>query len=148
MADRNDDQRRDPYRDDDDARDPLSAGQRNDVKSDSRFESRGDARENVGRHARGTDANPTGPEGNDRQADRSQRDQFDEDLANDNRRGREGSTMADLAADTRASMGAAGLTGDQQERGEGRLQHDRTGQAESPRELNHYEPPKHKEGHH
>ena len=148
MAERDDDQqRRDRYRDNDDARDPLPPEQRNAVKSDSRYEARGDARENVGRHARGTDAEPTGPEGNDRNADRPQRDAFDEDLANDNRRGREGGTMGDLARDTRSSIGAAGLTDDQQERGEGRVQHDRKGQAESPRELNHYEPPRHKEGH-
>jgi hypothetical protein len=37
-----------------------------DTKSDSRSEARGDARESVGDNARGTDAHPTGPEGNDR----------------------------------------------------------------------------------
>ena len=147
MADRDEGQRRDKYRDNDDARDPLPPEQRNAVKSDSRFEARGDARENVGRHARGTDADPTDASGNDRNADRPRRDQFDEDLENDNRRGREGSTMGDIAQDTRSSIGAAGLTGDQIERGEGRVQHDRKGQAESPRELNHYEPPRDKEGH-
>ena len=148
MAERDDDQRRDRYRDNDDVRDPTPAEQRGDVSSDSRTEARGDARETVGRNARGTDADRTGPEGNDRNADRPQRDEFDEDLANDNRRGREGGSMRDLAQDTRSSMGGAGLTADQQERGEGRVQHDRKGQAESPRELNHYDPPPHKEGHH
>ena len=147
MAERDDDQRRDRYRDNDDVRDPTPGEQRSDVSSDSRTEARGDARETVGNHARGTDTDRTGPEGNDRNADRPRRDEFDDDLANDNRRGREGGSMRDLAEDTRSSMGAAGLTGDQQERGTGRVQHDRQGQAESPRELGHYDPPKHKEGH-
>lgn len=57
---------RDKYRDNDDVRDPEPSDQRVDTKSDSKSEARGDARENVGRNSKGTDANPTGPEGNDR----------------------------------------------------------------------------------
>jgi hypothetical protein len=57
---------RDKYRDNDDVRAPQPADHRVDTKSDSRSEARGDARENVGDNARGTDAHPTGPEGNDR----------------------------------------------------------------------------------
>jgi hypothetical protein len=62
----NDDRDRDKYRDGDDVRDPTPADQRVDTKPDSKSEARGPARENVGRTARGTAANPTGPEGNDR----------------------------------------------------------------------------------
>lgn len=54
------------YRRNDDERDPTPSDQRNDTKPDSRFEARGDARENIGNHSRGTDAKPTGPEGNDK----------------------------------------------------------------------------------
>ena len=72
MSDRN------KYRDDDDVRDP--ARDRTGVNPDSKSEARGDARENVGNTARGTDADPTGPEGNDRTRDRPQPDEFDEDL--------------------------------------------------------------------
>ena len=57
---------RDKYRDNDDVRDPEPADQRVDTKSDSKAEARGDARESVGNNAQGTDARPTGPEGNDR----------------------------------------------------------------------------------
>ena len=57
---------RDKYRDDDDMRDPVPADQRSGTKPDTKSEARGDARENVGRNARGTDAKPTGPDGNDR----------------------------------------------------------------------------------
>jgi hypothetical protein len=57
---------RDKYRDNDDMRDPNTSDQRSDTKPDTKTEARGDARETVGRNARGTDANPTGPEGNDR----------------------------------------------------------------------------------
>ena len=66
----NDDRSRDKYRDGDDVRDPTPADQRTDTKSDSKSEARGPARENVGRTARGTAANPTGPEGNDRTRNR------------------------------------------------------------------------------
>ena len=57
---------RDKYRDNDDMRDPNTPHQRSDTKPDTKTEARGDARETVGRNARGTDVNPTGPEGNDR----------------------------------------------------------------------------------
>ncbi len=62
----NDGRDRDKYRDNDDMRDPIPPDQRSDTKPDTKSEARGDARETVGRNARGTDANPTGPEGNDR----------------------------------------------------------------------------------
>lgn len=57
---------REKYRDNDDLRDPEASDQRVDTKSDSKSEARGDARENVGSNVQGTDANPTGPEGNDK----------------------------------------------------------------------------------
>ena len=69
---------REKYRDNDDVRDPIRDRAGGDP--DSRSEARGDARENVGNTARGTDADPTGPEGNDRTRDRPQPDEFDEDL--------------------------------------------------------------------
>jgi hypothetical protein len=69
---------RDKYRDDDDVRDPVR--DRAGTDPDSRSEARGDARENVGNTARGTDADPSGPEGNDRTRDRPRPDEFDEDL--------------------------------------------------------------------
>ena len=69
---------RDKYRDNDDVRDPIR--DRVGVDPDSKSEARGDARENVGNTARGTDADPSGPEGNDRTRDRPQPDEFDEDL--------------------------------------------------------------------
>ena len=47
---------RDPYRDNDDVRDPLPADQRAGTKPDTRNEARGDARENVGNTARDTAA--------------------------------------------------------------------------------------------
>ena len=80
---------RDKYRDNDDARDPLAPDERSGVKSDSRSEARGDARENVGNIARGPAAEPTGPEGNDNTRGRPTRDEFDDDLARDQRRSRE-----------------------------------------------------------
>jgi len=140
---------RDRYRDNDDVRQIDDAGTRNDVKSDSRNEARGDTRENVGKHARGTDSQPAGPSGNDRQRSRSDLpDQYDEDLARDNRRGREGEGMSDLAMDTRA--GNAGFvpsdphTGDERH---GWRSHARQGNAESPVELTHNEPSPKREGH-
>jgi len=69
---------RDKYRDNDDVRDPIR--DRAGVNPDSRSEARGDARENVGNTARGTDADPSGPEGNDRTKHRPREDEFDEDL--------------------------------------------------------------------
>jgi hypothetical protein len=75
-----------------------------------------------------------------------QPDEYDEDLARDNRRGREGEGMSDLAAETRA--GNAGFTpSDGVEDRHGWRSHARRGQAESPVELNHNEPPRKKEGH-
>ena len=61
---------RDKYRDNDDARAPTSNRDRNETDPDTKSEARGDARENVGDTARGTDAQPTGPEGNDRTRNR------------------------------------------------------------------------------
>ncbi len=138
---------RDRYRDNDDERAPLAGGDRNEVHPDSRAEARGSARENVGNTARGTDAHPTGPSGNDRQKSRSDLpDEFDEDLKRDNQRGREPHGMSELAADTRAGMaGAEGAHGDFGHQGR---QHDRHTQAASPAERGHDERPHKKEGHH
>ena len=69
---------RDRYRDNDDMRAPLR--DRSGTDPDSKSEARGDARENVGNTARGTDTDPTGPEGNDRSQYGRERDDFDEDL--------------------------------------------------------------------
>ena len=145
---------RDRYRDNDDVRQIDDPATRNDVRSDSRNEARGDARENIGNHARGTDADPTGPSGNDRNKNRSDLpDQYDDDLARDNRRGREGEGMSDLAREVRP--GAAGFAAtdrpanmDGLDDRHGWRSHDRQGQAQSPVELTHNEPPKKKEGHH
>lgn len=70
------------YRQNDDERDPIPPARRSDTKPDTRFEARGDARENIGNNARGTDANPTGPEGNDKfkHPNRDDREDFDADL--------------------------------------------------------------------
>jgi len=68
----NDGRDRDKYRDNDDQRDPLPSDQRAGTKPDTKAEARGDARETVGRNTRGTDANPTGPEGNDRTKQRDE----------------------------------------------------------------------------
>src|SRR3990170_2725547 len=76
---------RDKYRDNDDMRAPLTGDDRMGVKPDSRSEARGDARETVGNNARGTDTEPTGPEGNDKTRDRPLPDAFDEDLSRDSR---------------------------------------------------------------
>jgi hypothetical protein len=77
---------RDKYRDNDDVRAPTPPELRNESKPDTKFEARGDARENIGNTARGTAADPIGPEGNDRQRGRPQTDEFDADLEADNRR--------------------------------------------------------------
>ncbi|MGI8548953.1 MAG: hypothetical protein ACR2M1_16800 [Gemmatimonadaceae bacterium] len=77
---------RDKYRDNDDERNPIPPDQRNDVKPDSRTAARGDARDDVGNTARGTDAHPTGPEGNDKTKGRPQHDSFDDDLERDNKK--------------------------------------------------------------
>ena len=83
---------RDRYRDNDDARDPVAADDRVGTSPDTRFEARGDARENVGSTTRGTAADATGPEGNDRQKSRHDRDpeseSFDRDLEGDDRKAR------------------------------------------------------------
>jgi hypothetical protein len=72
---------RDKYRDNDDVRAPLR--DRSETSPDSKSEARGDARENVGNTARDTAASPTGPEGNDRNANRPGSDEFDPDLERD-----------------------------------------------------------------
>ena len=79
---------RDPYRDNDDMRNPLTGDERTGAEPDSRSEARGDARETVGNNARGTDAEPYGPEGNDKTRDRPLPDAFDEDLKQNQRKGR------------------------------------------------------------
>lgn len=61
---------RDRYRDNDDVREPLDADDRTEVHPDTRSEARGDARENIGNTAQGTDANEKGPELNDNQRSR------------------------------------------------------------------------------
>jgi hypothetical protein len=61
---------RDKYRDNDDVRAPVNNRDRSEANPDTKSEARGDARENVGNTARGTDAQPTGPEGNDRTRNR------------------------------------------------------------------------------
>ncbi len=138
---------RDKYRDNDDARAIPGPESRDSVHSDSRDEARGEARENVGNHARGTDTNPTGPEGNDGTKHRHDRhDAFDDDLQRDNQRGHVGQGMSDLADDTRSGMAAMPFPNDDDRHGW--RSHARQGQAESPVELTHNEPPKKKEGHH
>ena len=93
MADRNDENTRDrarpKYRDNDDHRDTLSGNERMGTDPDTRTEASGKAREDVGNNARGTAAEPTGPEGNDKTRLRPQPDGFDIDLAEDNRKGRQ-----------------------------------------------------------
>ena len=69
---------RDKYRDNDDMRGIYKS--RNESKPDTKDEARGDAREAVGNNARGTDAHPTGPEGNDRQKGKDRPDELDADL--------------------------------------------------------------------
>lgn len=71
---------RDKHRDDDDVRAPLGGAERSGTSPDTRNEARGNARESVGNTTRGTDANPTGPEGNDRTRNRPKRDEYDIDL--------------------------------------------------------------------
>jgi hypothetical protein len=74
---------RDKYRDNDDMRDPVE--DRSGTEPDTKSEARGDAREAVGNTARGTDPDPTGPEGNDRTRKRPRTDDYDRDLERDNR---------------------------------------------------------------
>jgi hypothetical protein len=80
---------RDRYRDNDDMRDQLTGDERTGTSPDPKAEARGDARETVGNNARGTAANPRGPEGNDRNQNRPREDSYDEDLARDKRKARE-----------------------------------------------------------
>lgn len=135
---------RDRYRDGDDVRQIDDPAARNDVHSDSRNEARGDARESGGASARDDD---------DRQRGRADLpDQYDEDLKRDNRRGREGEGMSDLARETRS--GAAGFADRDRPEGmddlddrHGWRSHARQGQAESPAEQTHNEPPPRREGH-
>jgi hypothetical protein len=70
------------YRHNDDERDPMPADQRNDTKPDTRFEARGDAREDIGNNTRGTSAHTTGPEGNDKfkHPHRDDNEDFEADL--------------------------------------------------------------------
>lgn len=63
---------RDKYRDNDDTRDPLPSNERSGTKPDTKHEARGKAREEAGNTTRGTDADPIGPEGNDRQRRKDQ----------------------------------------------------------------------------
>jgi len=94
MTDRNenpgqrDQSGRPKYRDNDDTRDYLAGDDRAGTRPDSKSEARGDARESVGNNSRGTAAEPTGSEGNDRTRQRQQPDSFDADLAEDNERRR------------------------------------------------------------
>ncbi|PYP77021.1 MAG: hypothetical protein DMD35_16935 [Gemmatimonadetes bacterium] len=76
---------RDKHRDNDDMRAPLRDDDRSGTAPDTRNEARGDARDTVGNNARGTDANPTGPGGNDRTRNRPLRDEYDADLEPDDR---------------------------------------------------------------
>ena len=69
-----------PFRDNDDQRAPLEGNERSGTKPDSKGEALGDARENIGNTARGTDASPTGAVGNDRTYNRPRSDEFDDDL--------------------------------------------------------------------
>ncbi|HET7456049.1 MAG TPA: hypothetical protein VFJ74_00230 [Gemmatimonadaceae bacterium] len=78
-----------------------------------------------------------------------QEDSFDRDLERDNRRGGQESSMADLPdAMAGGSAGESPTTLPHvEEMNENRGQHARKGQAESPAEQTHYEPPKKREGH-
>ena len=67
MASENAGTNRDPYRDNDDVREPLSPDERSETKPDTSSEARGDARETVGNNTRGTDTQEKGPEFNDNQ---------------------------------------------------------------------------------
>ena len=84
-----DERNRDRYRDNDDARAPLEGDARQGTSPDTKAEARGDAREAIGNTARETDADPTGPEGNDRTRNRPRPDSYDEDLASDKRKSRD-----------------------------------------------------------
>lgn len=147
---------RDKYRDNDDERGQVAADERNSATIDTKSEARGDARENVGNTARGTAADVQATRdqaphhaqhGNERTRNSDEApDEFDMDLKHDNERGKEPHGMEELARETRSGMfGAPGAHGDT---GHAGVQHARKGQAESPAERTHNEPPKHKQGHH
>ena len=57
-----------------DARDPLPSAGGSGTKPDTKSEARGDTRKAIGNTARDTDADPTGPEGNDNQRGRDDDD--------------------------------------------------------------------------
>jgi hypothetical protein len=71
---------RDRYRDNDDVRQPLEGDDKTGGSADTKSEARGDARENIGNTARGTDADVRGAEGNDKTRERPERDSYDDDL--------------------------------------------------------------------
>ena len=73
---------RDKYRDNDDMRGPTE--HRVEADPDTKAEARGNAREAVGNSSRGTAADPTGPDGNDKTRQRPRADGYDADLARDN----------------------------------------------------------------
>ena len=87
--------------------------------------------------------------GDPRDAQARPDDQYDEDLARDNRRGSEAGTMADLAnhgeraGHTEGSLNPTGARTDQGEF----PQHARRGQAESPVEATPNQPERSREGH-
>ena len=89
--------------------------------------------------------------GNNRSGDHDRLDRYDQDLMRDSSSANDQSTMAGLAGQAGESRGDEGgitLPHVGTEDGREHPQHARQGQAESPREATHYEPPKHKEGHH
>ena len=79
---------RDRYRDNDDVRSPLEGDDRTGGNASTKSEARGNARENVGNHSRGTDADTRGADENDKTRQRPRTDQYDNDLARDNDRRR------------------------------------------------------------
>ena len=86
----------------------------------------------------------------DRQQSGDSHDQYDDDLARDNQRGHEAQGRDDLARETRSSESEMPFVQNNPADGDDRhawRSHARQGQAESPVELNHNEPPKKKEGH-
>lgn len=88
MANRNENDapKRDRYRDNDDARHPLEGDDRSGVTPDTKSEARGDARDNVGNTARGTDAAVDSAGRSDSGEAHPRPDDYDQDLANSNRR--------------------------------------------------------------
>jgi hypothetical protein len=71
---------RDRYRDNDDVRQPLEGDDKTSGSADTKSEARGDARENIGNNARGTDTDVSGADENDKTRQRPRRDSFDDDL--------------------------------------------------------------------